>query len=119
MYGPKILKVLNKQSKGLPTIPKKPLSAIEKITGIEANPFSGMGRANIVDGAKIVQKYPNLFRNQDVKANVIQALDIKKALKLYDKNKTFTYDANQMKKALPTQWSPISRGKARMLLEDN
>ena len=90
MYGPRILKILNKQSKGLPKLPtpklpekgQGPLMDLVLAKNLPSSVlFSRLHKSSVKKAIATVKDYPNLFRYLDPKTNVLNAHKINKALR--------------------------------------
>ena len=116
-YGPRILKVINKQAVNLPKIPaKQPKNVLDAL--IKGNPISRKHSSTLRQSAELMKKYPNLFRSIDMRLNLANASNVRKALKLYNPHKKWTRSTDKMKLSLPRKMSPLSRNKFKRITNE-
>jgi hypothetical protein len=125
IYGPKILKILNKQSTKLPKIPApkppaQPKNLIEILTGqTKASiDFSRLQRRSVKESIKTIKEYPNIFRSMDPEVNIVNANYINKALKAYNPHKQWARSPNRFKMELPKKMSPLSSKKFKKITKE-
>ena len=114
MYGPRLLKILNKQSKGLPKLPTPKLpetgrGALMDLVFAKKLPssvlFSKLHKSSVKKAITTVKDYPNLFRYLDPKTNVLNAHKINKALREHSPlGKVVTKKKYKNNPAFSRQW---------------
>ncbi len=133
IHGPKILKLLNKQSKGLPKLPPPKSEVLLKnfesgrggtlldIILSKRLPssvlFGRIRKPAVKKAITTVKSYPNLFRSLDPKTNIVNANEINKALKVYNPHKVWSRGLDRMKTTLPKKMSPMNPRKFKRVME--